>query len=134
MARRGNLSQSAIGAILAELGADVTVKAKAELFNGGQTILSDAKARIHSISGKLSASGRLEVNRKGTVVRVVFDAVSDPSANGTNPGGYIYGRIIEFRPGHEQPFLYPAYDAHRDQIKQNIIDVIREAVRAHAVP
>lgn len=116
------------------LGADVSAKATGVLAEGGQTILADAKARIHSISGKLSASGRLEINKKGTVVKIVFDAVSDPSKYGTHGGGYSYSKIVEFRPGHEHPFLYSAYDAHRDEVKQNVIDAIREAVQANAVP
>jgi len=46
----------------------------------------------------------------------------------------MYAKIVEFRPGHEQPYLYPAYDAHRDQIKQNVIEAIQKAVRNRAVP
>ena len=129
---RGRLSGSAISTLLTELGADVSAAAKKELLTGGETILSDAKARIHSISGALSASGKLEVNAKGTVVRIVFDAVSPATAN--SAGGYGYAKIVEFRPGHEHPYLYSAYDAHRDQVKQNVIETIRKAVQSHAVP
>jgi len=129
---RYNLSGSRISALLIELGADVSAAAKEELLQGGQTILADAKARIHSISGALSASGKLEINAKGTIVRIVFDAASPATANSS--GGYMYGRIIEWRPGHEHPFLYPAYDAHKNQIKQNVIEAIRQAVRNRAVP
>lgn len=122
MARR--MSASAIETVLTELGAEVSTVAKAELLRGGQTILTDANARIHSISGKLSASGKLKVNAKGTVVKIVFDAENK---------GYGYSKIVEFRPGHEHPFLYPAYDAHRNQVKQNVIDAIRQAVRSRGV-
>jgi len=131
VARNGRLSGSSISTLLIELGAEVSAEAKKELLAGGQTILSDAKARIHSISGALSASGRIEVNKSGTIVRIVFDAQSPATAN--SPGGYLYGKIVEFRPGHEHPFLYPAYDAHRNQIKQNVIEAVRRAVKKHAV-
>lgn len=115
-----------------ELGADVSAAAKKELQAGGQMILADAKARIHSISGALSASGKIEVNKKGTIVRIVFDAASPATTHSL--GGYRYAKIVEFRPGHERPYLYPTYDAHRDQIKENIIESIRKAVHGHAVP
>lgn len=131
MARNGRLSGSAISTLLIELGAEVSAEAKKALLAGGQTILTDAKARIHSISGALSASGKLEVNKSGTIVRIVFDAVSPATAN--SAGGYMYAKIVEFRPGHEHPFLYPAYDAHRNQIKQNVIEAIRQAVKNRAV-
>jgi hypothetical protein len=132
LARNGRLSENAINTLLIELGADVSVAAKKELLTGGETILSDAKARIHSISGALSASGKIEVNKSGTIVRIVFDATSPATAHST--GGYRYAKIVEFYPGHEHPYLYPAYDAHRDQIKQNVIEAIQKAVRNHAVP
>jgi len=131
MARNGRLSGSSISTLLIELGAEVSAEAKKALLSGGQTILSDAKARIHSISGALSASGKIGVNKSGTIVRIVFDAQSPATAN--SPGGYLYGKIVEFRPGHEHPFLYPAYDAHRNQIKQNVIEAVRRAVKKHAV-
>ena len=132
MARYGRLSGNAIEVALMELGADVSIKAKEALLEGGQTILADARARIHSISGALSASGRLEVNKKGTIVRIVFDAASPATVH--SAGGYLYGKIVEFRPGHEQPFLYPAYDTQRRQIKQIVIDAIQKAVHNRAVP
>ena len=132
MARNGRLSGNAISTLLIELGADVSAAAKEELLQGGQTILADAKARIHSISGALSASGRLEVNKSGTIVRIVFDAASPATAH--SDGDYRYAKIVEFRPGHEHPYLYPAYDANRDQIKQNVIEAIHKAVRNRAVP
>lgn len=128
MARNGRLSQSAIGTILTELGADVESRAKQVLLAGGETILADAKSRVTNTSGKstgkLSASGSVKPNGKGNVVRITFDAKND---------GYNYSRIVEFRPGHEHPYLYPAYDAHRNQVRQNVIDAIRQAVRSHAV-
>ena len=129
---RGRLSGSEISKLLIELGAEVTVKAKQTLLVGGQAILSDAKTRIHSISGALAASGKLEVNKSGTLVKIVFDAVSPATAN--SPGGYGYAKIVEFRPGHEHPYLYSAYDANRDKIKRNVIESIRQAVKKHAVP
>ena len=59
------------------------------------------------------------ISQKGTKVSIVFDAASDD--------GYEYGRINEFRPGHEHPFLYPAYDSNVGQIKQDLEDAIRKA-------
>ena len=132
MARNGRLSGSAISTLLIELGAEASAEAKKALLAGGQTILSDAKARIHSVSGALSANGKIGVNNLGTIVRIVFDAASPATAH--SAGGYMYAKIVEFRPGHEHPYLYPAYDAHRDQIKKNVIEAIQKAVRNRAVP
>jgi len=131
VAHRGSLSGKEISTLLLELGDDVAVKAKQTLLAGGQTILGDAKTRIHKISGALAASGKLEVNPSGTRVKIVFDAVSPATAH--SAGGYGYARIVEFRPGHEHPYLYTAYDAHQNQIKKNVINAIRKAVQDHAV-
>ena len=131
MAGYGNLSGSAISVLLIELGAEVSDEAKKALLAGGETILADAKTRIHKISGALAASGKLQVNKSGTIVRIIFDATSPATAH--SAGGYMYAKIVEFRPGHEHPYLYTAYDAHRNEIKQNVIDAIRKAVRSHAV-
>ena len=114
-----------------ELGAEVSIKAKQALLAGGQTILTDAKARIHCISGSLAASGKLQVDKKGTVVKIIFDAKSPSTAN--SDGGYGYSKIVEFRPGHEHPYLYPAYDSNRNKVKADIIEAIRQAVKNHAV-
>lgn len=132
MARNGRMSANAVELALSQLGADVTNKALATLRTGGEMILADAKARIHSISGALSASGKLQVNKNGTIIKIVFDAKSTATAH--TAGGYGYSKIVAFRPGHEHPYLYPAYDAHRDQVKADVIETIRQAVAAHAVP
>jgi len=125
------VSESKVRTLLLELGADVSATAKKELLAGGQTILTDAKARIRSISGALAASGKIQVDKSGAIVRIVFDAASPATAKSS--GGYMYGKIVEWRPGHDHPFLYPAYDAHRNQIKQNVIEAIRQAVKDRAV-
>lgn len=125
---RGKMSGNSITALLVELGAEVNESAKKALLDGANIILADAKSKIPNTTklsiGKLSESGHLVVNKKGNMIRIVFDAKNDD---------YMYGKIVEFRPGHEHPFLYTAYDSHRNEVKENVIDAIRNAVRSHAV-
>lgn len=64
-----------------------------------EAILTDAKGRVHVITGGVRDSGRVE--RQGIGYRVVFD---DPGAVWEEYGN-------RFRPGH--PFLTPAAEAQR---------------------
>ena len=43
--------------------------------------------------------------------------------------GLYYGKIVEFSPKINKPFLYPAMDAKREVVKKKIIDAVREAIR-----
>lgn len=128
--RRGDRSYGSLVAVLTELGAEVFNESKKALLDGGNIILADAKSRITNISGKsigtLAESGKVKPNKKGDKVSIIFDAEAQSD-------GYPYSKIVEFRPGHEHPFLYPAYDSNRDQIKQNVIDAIRKAVQSRGV-
>ena len=127
---RGNMSYGALEAALTALGAEVSKDAKQALLTGGETILADAKSKITNVTGKsrgdLAASGKVKANKKGNKVTISFDAEAQSD-------DYPYSKIVEFRPGHEHPFLYPAYDAHRDKIKENVIDSIRKAVQSRGV-
>jgi len=127
MNRHGYLSRQNADLALTALGANVSKIAKEEIKKGAELVLSVAKTRIHSISGKLSASGRIKVNSSGTVCRIIFDSKNDED-------GYGYAKIVEFRPGHKRPYLYNSYDENIAQIKQNVIDAIRKEVHAHAIP
>lgn len=123
MARRQ--SAASIGASLRELGVSISESAKKELLAGAQIIANDAKSRIHNVSGKLSDSIKIKANKDGTRTTISADAKNDK--------GRMYGKLVEFWPGREHPFLYPAMDANRAKIKENIINAIREAVRSRAM-
>jgi len=129
MARRGSTRQNQsfnLGFALNDLGVDVKKAGWDALTAGSEVLVSDIKSRIHNVSGKLSDSVIAKPNSTGTKIII--------SANAKNEKGKMYGRLVEFWPGREHPFMYPAYDAHRGKIRQNVIDAIREAVHRHAVP
>lgn len=109
---------------LKELGQDVCDAALNELENGAVIIVNDAQSRIHNVSGKLSRSIHFKKLNKGQKIRIIADAKDEK--------GFAYGPIVEFSPRINKPFLYPALDTHRAEIRQNIIDKIREAVHKHA--
>ena len=129
MARRSSTRQNQnfnVGFALGELGADVKRAGWDALTAGSNVLVADIKSRIHNVSGKLSDSVTAKPNRAGTKIII--------SANAKNPKGKMYGRLVEFWPGREHPFMYPAYDANRDKIKADVIEAIRRAVRELAVP
>jgi trehalose utilization protein len=126
MARKKGCSNSKLLAFLKEIGEKIPEEVNNIYINGGNTILADAKSRIKSKSGKLAESGHLKQsgNKQLRKVQVVFDAEADRKGQ-----PYKYGRIVEFRPGHEHPFLYPAYDAHSDKIREDALETIRDVVK-----
>ena len=110
--------------IMASIGQAATQNAVKALAEGAQLITEDAKSRIHSVSGDLAASVRAIPRNKGTVIKIVADA--------TDKKGVPYGQYVEFWPGREHPFMYPAMYANRSTVKKMVADAIREAVRNHA--
>ncbi len=128
MGRRTSARQNQsfnVGFALDELGADVKKAGWDALVAGAEVLVSDIKSRIHNVSGKLSDSVVAKPNSAGTKIVV--------SANAKNPKGKMYGRLVEFWPGREHPFMYPAYDANRNKIREDVIEKIRQAVRSRAV-
>lgn len=114
-----------LGFALDELGADIKKAGWETLEIGANIIMADMKSRIHNVSGDLAASITARPNKSHTKIII--------SANAKNKKGKMYGRLVEFWPGREHPFMYPAYDAHSKQIREDIIESIREAIRKHAV-
>ena len=57
----------------------------------------------------------------GKEYRIVADAQAQD--------GLYYGKIVEFSPKINKPFMYPAMDAKREIVKKKIVDAVREAVR-----
>ena len=119
--RGGNFSR-----IFQQLGADVTDDAKKALAGGANLVVGEAKARSPTgDSGALKASIKATPNRDGTRIKITADA--------RNPkDDYPYGQIMEFDPKRRRPFMYPAMDARRQEVKDGIIKAIREAVRKNA--
>ena len=87
------------------------------------------KAAVPSIRGVTIASCRVRFEIPSTVSsagggtswRIVADAKAQD--------GTAYGKLVEFSPKINQPFLYPALDAERDAIKKNIVEAVKAALR-----
>lgn len=103
-------------------GEAVSKKGKEALERGGDTIAQTARSLCPVDTGRLRDSIHVEVSAKGARVSVVADA--------ENPqNGVKYARIVEFSPKINKPYMIPAYDAHKQEVRESVIDAIREAVR-----
>ena len=113
---------------LREIGDNAVKAAKEALKQGVAVIVADAKSRCPVRSGKLRDSIKATAKNGGTSYTLSANAYSESSK-----GKYYYGGRVEFDesiggiPGDGR-FLYPAIDAHRAEIAQNIRDAIRNAI------
>lgn len=109
---------------LREKGEHVINAAKLALAYGVDQIVADAKSRVPVRSGKLKESIKaLEV--AGVEEGVLYEI----SADATNKKKIAYGQFVEWDPRINKPFLYPAMDANRDIIKNDVKEAIQEAIR-----
>ncbi len=108
----------------AMIGEAATQQAVKALADGADLVVQDAKRRIHPVSGDLAKSVRAIPRNKGTTIKIVADAA--------NEKGVAYGQYVEFWPGREHPFMYPAMYANKSKVKEMVAEAIREAVRKHA--
>ena len=115
---RGYMSTGRTLRQLRELGEHVAEAAKNALKLGVYRVVADAKANCPVKTGKLRDSIKAESNNQGTVYQISANAEND---------GVFYGPIVEFSPAINKPFMYPALDAHRQEIKASIQDAIHEA-------
>lgn len=116
----GYLSASQTVRRLREAGKHVEAAAKQALRNGADAVVADAKSRVPVRTGNLKNSIKAEPNRDGSAYKI--------SAN-AQKNGVAYGQFVEFNPAYKKPFLYPALDAHRQQIRENIKDAAQQALR-----
>ena len=129
MAQHSNFMSAT--AILKQLGENATIAAKIALAEGAEMVVAEAKSRCPVYDGKdkrvvkgaLRDSIHAEKKKSGNEYRVVADAQSKD--------GLYYGTIVEYSPKINKPFLWPALDAKRDEVKQKIISAVRKAVRKH---
>ena len=105
---------------LREMGEHVANAAKWALRNGAYRVVADAKNRVPVRTGKLRDSIKATPNSDGSSYKISADAKNR---------GYSYGKVIEYANNREKAFLHPALDANRQQIRENIKDAVRQAVR-----
>ncbi len=55
--------------------------------------------------------------------------VCEISANARGEDGVLYGKLVEFSPKINRPFLYPALDANRESVYKNIEQAILREIR-----
>ena len=112
-------------AALREVGEHVLAAAKEELKKGAEIIVADAKSRCPVKTGRLKESIKAESNRDGSIYWITANAsVAEPKSP---TGRFYYGAVVEFSPKINKPFLYPALDAHRQEIYDNIDAAISKA-------
>lgn len=106
---------------LEALGEDILMAAKVELGLGVDQVTQNAKSRCPVQTGKLRDSIKARDIADGAVYDILADAKNDK--------GIAYGQFVEFSPKINRPFLYPAIQANRKTIKENIKQAVQEAVR-----
>ena len=106
--------------VLAQYGEAAAAAAKEAISENAEELCKEAKSRCPVKTGKLKDSIHVVKLKKGAVCHVVADA----KGNDDTP----YARIVEFSPKIDKPFMYPAFDSKRDQMKENVIMKIREAL------
>ena len=113
-------SNKAFQQILQDYGKQVADAAKKALADEAEIIANDAKSRCPVKTGNLKESIHTVPNKSGTRINIVADA--------TDKNGVPYGRIIEYSPKIQKPFVHPALDAHRDEISGKVADAIKQAL------
>ena len=114
--KRNNLTRTFL--MLSEKIKDETKKV---LIEGAEMVVNDAKNLVPVKTGDLKNSITYSVNKNGTSAKI--------SAPAKNKDGIAYGQYVEFWPGREHPFLYPAMDINRKKIKDMIADALRGAIK-----
>ena len=125
MVRRWQSSEE----ILKELGENATEAAKSALAEGAELVMKEAKERCpvytgndrRVVKGALKESIHAVKQKGGAKYKIIADAVSHD--------GTFYGKLVQFSPAINQPFMYPALDAQRETVKKLIVEAVREAVR-----
>ena len=115
--------------ILKELGEAAENAAIAALAEGADMVVKEAKQRCpvyegddyRVVKGALRDSIHAEKQKGGKEYKIIADAQAQD--------GLYYGKIVEFSPKINKPFLYPAMDAKREAVKKKIVDAVREAIR-----
>ena len=113
-------SNKAFQQILQDYGKQVAAAAKKALADEAEIIANDAKSRCPVKTGNLKESIHTVPNKSGTRVSIVVDAV--------DKDGVPYGKVVEYSPKIQKPFVYPALDAHKDEIAGKVADAIKKAL------
>ncbi len=114
-----------VSELLKIMGEKAAAAAKKALSEGADMVVVEAKERCPVQTGELQASIHKEAKKQGLKV----DVVADAEHNDAEHNGVYYGRLVEFSPRINRPFLYPAMDAKRKAVKDHITEAVREALK-----
>ena len=122
------LPRGYIASELREMGDSVLPAAIEALHAGAEKIAERARDNLRNQNairtGQLIGSIKVEKRSEdGSALGI--------SANAKNKTGYLYGQIIEFSPTRGRPFLYPAFDALRGEVMEDVADAVRNAIRGN---
>ncbi len=118
MAKKNNFLDSTT---LKQIGEKVSTTTKKALQECSKMLVNEAKSRCPVDSGRLRDSIHAEKQKSGTRYKIVADAKD-------NEGRY-YGRIVEYSPKINRPFMYPAMDSLKEQIKEKLINAVRDGLK-----
>lgn len=107
--------------VFAMLSIPVIDAAKVALMRGAQRVVDKAKEKCPVKTGNLRDSIHAESVEQGKRIKIVADAMNEKS-------GIYYGKIVEFSPKINKPYLFPALEEERGQIMQDIRTAISEAL------
>lgn len=120
----GTKTTRAVKEHLKQLGERVIEVAEAATEENAKLLVDEMKKRVPVETGRLRDSihyVRGRTDKDGFVnYKIVVDASNDD---------YKYAKIVEFSPKINKPFMYPAFDALRATMKENVKDAIRKAVK-----
>ena len=118
MSKKSNFLDNAT---LKQIGEKVSIKTKQALQECSEMLVNEAKTRCPVDSGRLRDSIHAEKRKGGTKYQIVADAKDDQ--------GRFYGRVVEYSPKINRPFMYPAMDALKEQIKEKLINAVRDGLK-----
>ena len=114
------MKHETVAMLLQTMGERAAKAAREALSEGADMVVAEAKDRCPVRSGELKESIHKEVKKGGGRIDVVADA---------EHRGVFYGRIVEFSPRINRPFLYPAMDSKRKAVREHITEAVREELK-----
>ena len=111
---------------LQQIGSNVGRLENKALKNAAEPVLEDAKANVPVRTGKLKKALKITNVKKKEGVKYILVGVD----KGDN-SEIFYGKFVEFgtskRTAH--PFLQPAYEKNKDDIKRIIAQTLKEGLK-----
>lgn len=106
---------------LRELPDIIGEEIRESLYRSAEQVAAKAKEKCPAESGQLRDSIHVEKFKKANWVRVVSDARAKSDSQ-------YYGRIVEFSPKINKPYMYPALAEMENEISDNIAKAFRVAM------